>query len=188
MGRWKYSGRDVVEDTVSITVDDLRLWGYLKEGSHKSGILTLSRNGRKTGSLGFSVGIDRDEGSYISFNYLLDGEVVKYKHGIEHHPCNYGGFRYYFICCACWRRITALYFYDSYYLCRHCHKLVYRMSRDHRSQYEFLHHSQDLKDRAIKLRERKHPRKANKLEWEAFWLEDIAYYQLASQLKEAIEA
>jgi hypothetical protein len=42
-------------------------------------------------------------------------------------PCNYGGKRPWFICPGkdCGRRVAKLYLEGKYFLCRHCHDLVY---------------------------------------------------------------
>lgn len=41
MGRWRGSGRDAIEETTRITIDDLRTWGYLISELYFPGILIV---------------------------------------------------------------------------------------------------------------------------------------------------
>lgn len=161
MGRYRGLGRDTVEDTTRLTIDDLRTWGYLHEGFRR-GILTLSRGGEKTGSLGVEVHI-KDPRSYIKFDYLLDKKPVAYEHEIELFPCYFGGHRFYFRCRHCRRRVTAFYLKGGYYACRHCQWLAYEASQEHRAPFENLGRAFRLENRAKELRKYGHPRKANRL-------------------------
>jgi len=105
MGRYCERGRDKGEDTPRLTIDDLRAWGFIPKGSGMtSGIITLSRNGAKTGSLGATVHID-GAWSYIKFDYLLgyDKKPVAYEHEMELFPCYFGSHRYFFPCRHCMR-------------------------------------------------------------------------------------
>jgi len=46
MGRYRGLGRDTIEETTRLTIDDLRTWGFLsKTPGERSGTITLSRNG-----------------------------------------------------------------------------------------------------------------------------------------------
>ena len=165
MGRWTYSSRGVVESSAKIMIEDLKVWGLFKYGCKISGTLTILTNGQKSGSVGVTVDANPKEESHILFDYRRDGESVSYRHGIELFPCPYGSHRYFFVCRDCGRRVVALYLQEGYYTCRHCHRLVYQSSRDHRSLYQNLNRSQHLVARAKRLRERGHPRKANRVQW-----------------------
>jgi len=174
-----WSNREVIEDTVNITIQDLKTWGYLSPG-YKSGILTLSRNGQKTGGLGFSVRIENEYDSYIEFDYLLNGKPVKYTHRIEFFPCHYGNIRYYFICRETGKRVTALYLVGGYFASRHFHRMSYQCSRDHRSGFDLVHKWQNLERRAEWLKKNGHPRKAEKCYWKARYYEDKSW-EVAAQ-------
>ena len=52
--------------------------------------------------------------------------------------CNYGGYRYWFVCPECRLRIGTLYKkpLEGLWLCRHCHELGYRLTYYRRSQEE----------------------------------------------------
>ena len=175
MGRWSHSHRGVIEWTPGLTIDDLKKWGFMTEG-YKSGILTLSRNGKKTGSLGIEVEIQKGPfHSYIQFNYLLDKKPIEYFHVIELFPCYFGGHRFYFRCRNCGKRTTALYLSRGYYSCRHCHRLVYICSRRHRALNEKIDRANYWKGRAEKQRKWGHPKKANQLLVKTKDLEDEAW-------------
>lgn len=170
MGRYYGLGRDTIEETARLTIDDLRIWGCLHEGFSRR-FLTLKRGDEKTGSLGIEVHI-KDPQSYIKFDYLLDKKSVSYEHEIELFPCYFGDHRFYFRCRHCRRRITALYLSGGYYACRHCQRLAYEVSQKHRSPFEKGYRAMTLKDRAERLKKLGHPRKANRVLWWAYLLEE----------------
>ena len=165
MGRWSYGSRGVVEETPGFTIDDLKAWGFLV--GYARGIITGERNGREAWSVGVSVDIKPTEegGSYIQFNYNLNDKPVEYRHGIELFSCNYGGHRLYFRCKDCGKRVMTLYLRGGYYSCRHCHRLVYLVSRRHRNLFEEIDRANALTDKVEKLKKRGHPRKAERLQW-----------------------
>ena len=182
MARYRGLGRDTVEETTRLTLDDLKSWGYLHEGQ-KAGLITLTRNGEKTGSFNLRVSLDYpgtpsegtfyksgravdyryQKGGFIEFDYRLDGEPVKYQHYLELFPCHLGGHRLFIRCRHCNRRVMALYNSGGYYACRHCQRLTYEARQRHRSPFEALGRAFRYSDRAEELRKRGHPRKANRL-------------------------
>lgn len=57
-----HPGRDMVEETPRITIDDLRAWRFIPgPGEERQGTITLSRNGERTGSLQATVRMDGTE-------------------------------------------------------------------------------------------------------------------------------
>ena len=160
-----HPGRDMIEETPRLTIDDLRAWRFIPgAGEERSGTITLSRNGERTGSLQATVRMDGTM-SFIRFDYLLgeDRKPVTHQHGLEPFPCHFGGHRLYFRCKYCGRRVTALYLSGGYYACRHCHRLAYMVSQEHGALCERIDRAHDLRKRADRLREYCHPRKANRL-------------------------
>jgi hypothetical protein len=166
MGRYRGRGRDRIEETSRLTIDDLRTWGCLHEGFCRK-YIELRRGEEKTGSLCFEVHI-KDPRNYIKFDYLLDKKPVAYEHEIELFLCYFGGHRFYFRCRHCKRRVTALYLSWGYYACRYCQRLAYEASQRHRSPLESLRRAGNIEDRAEQLRRYGHPRKANRLLWRAY--------------------
>jgi len=177
-------GRDRVEDTPRLTIEDLRAWGFITGSpGDKSGTITFSRNGQETGSLGVKVHIE-GAWSYVRFDYLLgyDKKPVAYEHELEPSPCYYGGHRLYFRCRHCKRRVTALYLSGGYYTCRHCHRLAYEVSQAHGTLSEKIDRAWSLRARAEKLRKYHHPRKANRLYLRADELEAVSWLDVARWL------
>ena len=167
MGHYRGLGRDIVEETSRLTIDDLKIWGCLHDGFCRK-YIKLLRGEEERGSLGIKVEIlKKPFHSYIQFNYLLNKKPVEYFHVIELFPCYFGGHRYYFQCRYCNRRVTALYLSGGYYACRHCHNLAYEASQKHRAPFENLNRALRLENRAEKLKKYGHPRKANRLLWRA---------------------
>ena len=115
-----------------------------------------------------------DEEKSIRFEYDFNNRHYDFKHPIIKQPVNFGGYRYFFRCnCTkngryCGRRVKALYFGGNIWACRHCLDLVYYSCRYHRDGYEYLHKAELLEQKAKKLRERKHPRKAERLLWQVY--------------------
>jgi hypothetical protein len=76
---------------------------------------------------GISIGIEtlpeEIELSY-TINYGEDNEEhIRESVFLEHTPCNFGGYRVWFLCPG--RRVSKLYGLGRYFLCRHCHNLAY---------------------------------------------------------------
>jgi hypothetical protein len=61
-------------------------------------------------------------------------------------PCNYGGFRTWFLCSRCWQRVAVLYGAGKYFLCCHCYNLTYSSQQENRADL--------LMRKARKIRER----------------------------------
>ncbi len=97
--------------------------GWLYPGT--MGSLYWSIDGQQTGSVRYSV-----YEKYMVLNYKCQvgnwpWENVEQKIFFDFTVCNYGGFRYWFLCPGCGRRVCILYGAGKYFLCRHCHKLTY---------------------------------------------------------------
>lgn len=64
------------------------------------------------------------------------GNLVRYTVPLTRTPCNFGGFRPWFVCpgvvgeVPCDRRAAKLYLKGRYFLYRHCHDLVYASQRE----------------------------------------------------------
>jgi hypothetical protein len=173
----------MIEETGRITIDDLKIWGFLsKTPGEIGGTITFSRNGEKTGSIGAIVEIvEKPWHSYIQFNYLLDKKPVEYFHVIELFPLHFGGHRYYFKCRYCNRRVTALYLKGGYYACRHCQRLTYEARQRHRAPFEIMGRAFRFEHRAEELRKRGHPRKANRLFMRSYQLFQLGGAELQAR-------
>jgi len=101
------------------------------------------RHGGNESSIGLKVSLlaDVDRGEewkikppdidkYVRFTYTqADPEGNKkefdYKVPLTTTPCNFGGWRYWFKCQFCQRRVGVLYKRGDYFACRHCQYLTY---------------------------------------------------------------
>jgi len=149
MGRWKYSKRRTVDETVSISVQFLNVHRYFKSGIRPGGCIWW-RNGEPIGRIGFMVStLDGDE--YIRFQYTYtnrntdENRDFDYKVYLTSTPCYFGGRRWWFICPlvntehACNRRVGILYLADGIYFgCRHCHNLTYKSCKESHKSDIFL--------------------------------------------------
>lgn len=72
-------------------------------------------------------------------------------------PCNYGGYRFWFQCPSCVRKVGKVYLPETLYaggahvwhfLCRHCYRLAYLQRQDHPDLYwTYLHRAERIADR-----------------------------------------
>lgn len=147
MSRYYRSGKTEADDLKKIQMWWLKKEGFLK--GWKNSIMTWSRNGEKTGSVGIEVSLVGDLRKYYSepnepagepyvkLSYTQtdrnteEKEDLDYKIPLTTTPCNYGGVRYWFICPwyangkYCGRRVGVLYLGGKYFACRHCYNLTY---------------------------------------------------------------
>ena len=141
MGRWPYSNKWTVEESKTITAQFLNKYKYFESGVRYGG-MTWSRNGKKTGNIGFVVSTKKGD-EYIRFMYTQTnsdtGKTIEmdYKVQLVWTPCYFGGRRWWFICPIvingqpCHRRVGTLHLAtDSYFGCRHCHNLTYESSKE----------------------------------------------------------
>ena len=142
MGRWSYSSRWTVEECKTITTQFLNKHNYFNGGVSYGGGMNWSRNGEKTGSIGFTVStVEGDE--YIRFQYTQtdrnteEKTELDYKVQLDWTPCYFGGRRWWFICPlmvngkACNRRVGSLHLGNGkYFGCRHCYNLTYESSKE----------------------------------------------------------
>ena len=141
MGRWSYSNRWTVEKCKSLSINFLNKHRYFN-GGIRSGGCSWNRNGKPTGSIGFTVSIlERDE--YIRFQYTQTDRHTQektefdYKVKLDWTHCHFGGRRWWFICPlvvngrTCNRRVGILYLASGkYFGCRHCHNLTYESCKE----------------------------------------------------------
>ncbi len=95
------------------------------------GRLSWSWNDKKTGAVEFEV----KEDSLILYNCYeksgIDKKNVEKVIYFDQTPCNYGGYRKWFLCPQCKRRVAVLYGIGSLFLCRCCNDLTYNSCNTH---------------------------------------------------------
>jgi len=99
--------------TVSIT--ELKKWGYLKPDQYLTGVLTWRRGGEKTGSISIGVKTYTDPKT-IEFDYSSNDNPINYKVNIVSIPSNLGrGVIWYFRCPRTGKLCRKLYLGDTYF-------------------------------------------------------------------------
>lgn len=110
------------DEALQINISNLKKWGYLQLEEKKSGTVTWSRNGNKTGSISITVSTNKYQ-TYLELDYKYGNEPRKYKVTLVAIPSNLGkGLIWYFLCPATKKRCRKLYSIDGYFLHREAFK------------------------------------------------------------------
>ena len=117
-GSGRCSNKPKIEDCNSLDANQLQRNGCLKNGWN--GVISWTRNGVKTSSVGMHASNDSLHLSYCTDEYGTVSQSVT----IERLPCRFGGSRAYFRC-KCNKRVVKLYAAGKHFLCRHCYHLPY---------------------------------------------------------------
>jgi len=130
-GSWcRWDSKTTTESQHRIDIRLQKRWGYLKGGSMSIGTWSWSQNGKQTGSIGYRVDSER---LVLNYRHRVRGsewEAVEQHISFDKTSCNYGGFRLWFLCPRCDRRVAVLYGAGKYFLCRHCHGLTYSSQQE----------------------------------------------------------
>jgi len=140
----RWNSKTTTESQHSIDIRWLKKQGYLRPGN--VGSLAWSRRGEQTGSIGYWMETDRMVLNYRHRPHGGEWEDVEQAISFDRTPCNYGGFRTWFRCSRCWRRVALIYGAGKYFLCRHCYNLTYASQQESRGDR--------LMRKARKIRER----------------------------------
>lgn len=130
-GNWyRWDSKPTTEGQLGIDIRWLKKNGYLKPGY--SGLLSWSCNGEESGSVRYRIEINR---MILNFRHRQNGgewESVEQDIPFDRTPCHYGGFRLWFNCPRCSRRVAVLYCAGKYFYCRHCYGLTYSSQQESR--------------------------------------------------------
>ena len=125
-GSGRRSGRDVTADYRSLDVRELNRAGVLTPG-WCGGWCWYRRSEKRA-----EIGIEVTEAS-VRLRYTLTTGGERNDHddsvGLVRTPCHYGGFRVWFLCPSCARRVAILYG-GAKFVCRHCRDLAYPVQRE----------------------------------------------------------
>jgi hypothetical protein len=121
-----------------IKISDLKRKGLLRKGS--SITASWTRNGVKVSSIS---GYVEEDGLILA--YHSDGEPFQYKTPFDWTPCNYGGYRQWFLCSNCWKRTAVLYERGKYFFCRKCQNLAYESQRENETD-RMMRKSQKIRE------------------------------------------
>ena len=126
-----------------IEIWSLKKKGLLELGSMCSNRIISWKHGENEYTIGLEISLQTninkskewkikpsDIDKYVRFIYTqTDSEGNKkdfdYKVSLITTPCNLGGWRYWFECLFCKRRVGVLYLRGGYFACRHCQYLTY---------------------------------------------------------------
>jgi hypothetical protein len=152
MGRWSYSTRHTVEECLCLGIDDLKKLGLLNAPPDSQRMVRwVDAAGTERGKIACWLKGLGSEYMSLHLSYTVTNSVgekkdVDYGISLSTTPCNFGGFRYWFICplerrgVPCGRRVGKLYLPPNgfYFGCRHCYNLTYRSCQEHDSRVSAL--------------------------------------------------
>ena len=116
-------GKTTTESQHRIDIRWMKRQGYLRAGT--MGNLIWSNRGEQTGLITYSI---VEEGMVLNYRYRINGgewQPVEQRIIFDRTPCNYGGYRTWFRCPRCGKRVALLYGAGKLFLCRHCYDLAY---------------------------------------------------------------
>ena len=103
------------DDCKTISISELGRWEYLTPNRYKSGVISWSRNGNKTGSISIAVNTHTST-PYLELDYSCNGTPINYRVQLVSIPSNLGkGVVWYFICPRTGKRCRKLYCADTYF-------------------------------------------------------------------------
>jgi hypothetical protein len=186
-GEWlRYGSKKSTTDSQhDIDIRRMKKNNWLNPGT--TGSLSWSRRGKKTGSVGY-----RMEESRMTLHYKYrprggEWEQVEQTILFDRTPCNYGGHRTWFLCPHCMKRVAVLYGAGKYFLCRHCHDLVYasqhedrcaRLARKSRKIRRRLNAPESLMELVLFKPKNMHRKTFDLLRYEVY-LTDEQYFQIS---------
>jgi hypothetical protein len=112
----------VFDSCKTVSISDLNKWGYLKPNQDKTGTITWSRQGVKTGSI--SIEVNTKMGNcYLLLDYKCNDKPISYQVQLITKPSNLGkGEVWFFICPKTGKFCRKLYLIDTYFLHRSAFK------------------------------------------------------------------
>lgn len=105
----------IVENLLSVSISFLNKQGYFKPNQWKSGTITWSSNGNKTGSISIQVNT-QSESPYLLLDYKCNEAPINYRVQLVSAPSNLSkGVVWYFVCPRTGKRCRKLYLADTYF-------------------------------------------------------------------------
>lgn len=168
-GNWyRQDSKSTTESQYRIDIRWLKKQGYLRPGNF--GFLSWSCCNKQIGYINYRMEADRMVLNYRYRFYGGEWKDVEQTVLFDRTPCNYGGYRTWFLCHRCWKRVAVLYCAGKYFFCRHCYDLTYtsqleskaeRLMRKARKIRESMGGSGDLTD--------SFPDKPKNMHWKTYW-------------------
>lgn len=130
-GDWyRLNSKATTERQDRIDMRFLKKQGCLRPGY--MGSLSWSCGGKETGSINYRMEANRMILNYRHRPRNGEWEPVEQVISFDRTPCNYGGYRLWFRCPHCYRRVAILYGAGKYFFCRHCYNLTYSSQQESR--------------------------------------------------------
>jgi hypothetical protein len=126
----RWDSKITTESRYWLDIRRLKKQGLLRPGT--MGLLSWSWRDKKTGTIGYMMEADRMVLIYRHRPHGGEWEPVE-AISFDRTPCNYGGFRTWFLCPHCRRRVALIYGAGKYFLCRHCYDLTYASQQENRA-------------------------------------------------------
>lgn len=158
-----FYGKTVADNLYKLEIWWLKKYGYLD--GYRSGKIIWKYDYEEHGdNIGITSSVDGGDSKYLTLSYTQtdhDGnkENLDYQVRLTTTPCNFGGYRYWFICplskngITCNKRVGVLYLGDKYFGCRHCYDLTYdSKNRNRRSMHAPLFQAMYDSKKADELR------------------------------------
>ena len=123
-GNWyRWDSKSTTESQYRIDIRWLKKQGYLRPTNF--GFLSWSCCNKQTGYINYRMEADRMVLNYRYRFYGGEWKDVEQTVLFDRTLCNYGGYRTWFLCPRCYRRVAVLYGAGKYFYCRHCYNLTY---------------------------------------------------------------
>ena len=125
----RFNTKPTIERQINIDIRWLKRQNGLIPGT--KGKLSWSLQGNKRGAVHFEINKNSLILKYRHREQNGTWEDVKQVIFFDQTPCNYGGFRMWFICPQCGKRVEILFGSNKYFLCRNCQGLTYTSCNTH---------------------------------------------------------
>jgi len=168
-GEWcRWDKKKTAESQKKIDIRLLKNKGYFQPGT--VGFLSWSCNDEITGLIVYRMEADRIILKYQYHPRDREWEQVNQEILFDPTPCNYGGYRKWFLCPHCLRRVAILYGAGKYFFCRLCYNLTYTSQQEN--------HADRLMRKARNIRKRlgggnnlmdPFPPKPKGVHWATYW-------------------
>jgi len=175
------------EQRKSFSIADLRKWGYLLQGTWKSGTIHWSRNGTPIGSISISSSINLDS-PHVSLTYTFNNEKdVTYDISLVKITSNLKkGHIWYFRCPYTNKLCRKLYLIDGYFMHREATRGFYdkQIQSKHYRNLEKVYGPVFLLDKLYQQLYSKHFRKSYKGKPTKRYAKILAQFDAASRVDE----
>jgi len=189
-GSWyRWDSKTTTESQHRIDIRWLKKQGYLRPGNAR--LLSWSSRGEQTGSIRYRMEENRMILNYRHRPHGGEWEDVEQDISFDRTQCNYGGYRTWFLCPRCWKRVALLYGAGKYFRCRHCCNLTYasqqesqpdRLMRKARKIRERLGASENLSESILFKPKNMHQKTFDRLRREAEHANNLSWITMGQRL------